>query len=322
MHAFLSGLGMMGRRHLKGLARAGVQVTAFDPSENSARLAAEELEREGLSADALQWESSIPSGMFDLAVFSETADYRFENVRKFLSGAKATRYLLEKPLSSNPEESHRLPGLFSEAGVSPGAVSTNFPRRSWGYIRRLKELCTNSGEFQLTLNGGAIGLGCNGIHQLELYLYLNGGVMPEIRYCKLSQTRIASGRGERFWDFGGTFLLESPRSAFFCSVSADSSAPSMLTLRGNHFAAWVDESDRTWRVMERSPESALPNYRYGADYRITAEGKANALPLDEVTRLWVSGEVNLPGLDEALAVHDLLDRILLAGGATPPYHFT
>ena len=319
--AFLSALGMMGRRHLRGLVRAGYRVTAFDPNAASAAAARAELEADGLPAERLDWVPALPTGRFDLAIFAETTAHRFRNLAAFLDRAAADRILLEKPLSADPAEVAAFAELLRGRGLLD-RVAVNFPRRAWPCHQQLASLCAGSSGFDMTLNGGAIGLGCNGIHYLDLFLYLAGGEPAEVRFARLSPQRIASGRGAEFEDFGGSFLLEGRRGVLFAALSADSSATVTLTVRGDGFKAWLDEADRTWRLAARDPASTLPNYRYGADYRVLADGRAEAPALDEVTARWSRGEISLPGLESALAAHALLDRILRAGGATPPYRYT
>src|SRR4051812_1762160 len=104
--AYLSGLGMMGRRHLKGLVRAGFDVIASDPNPEAFDAARTELAAVGMPTHRLR-SADAPQGRFDVAVFSETAPSRFANFRCFLSTAGANRILLEKPLSGDPVECRR-----------------------------------------------------------------------------------------------------------------------------------------------------------------------------------------------------------------------
>ncbi len=106
------------------------------------------------------------------------------------------------------------------------------------------------------------------------------------------------------------------------SLEASSSANVLMTVRGSHFLAQVDYTDMRWKISSRKPDSALPNYRYGADYIVREEGSLIVPAMDLVTCEWASGNIEMPGLAQSLGTHDLLDRILQAGGARPPYSFT
>lgn len=320
--AYLSGLGVMGRRHLKGLVRAGAHVVAFDPDSASHARAASDLAAEGLSVDALTCVTELPAGEFDAAVFSETAAWRHENLGRFLACSRASRFLLEKPLSSNPEYVEAFPGLFSQVGVPLDAVCVNFPRRLWGITQRMRELAAGSRAVQMTINGGAFGMGCNGIHYLDAFLFIAGAEQADIQFCELDTVMVASGRGSQFADYGARFLLRAGNVNLFCSTSANSSAPVMVTVRGDHFLVLVDEANLTWKMLSRAPSSKLPNYRYGGDYEVVEKGPFPIDNLDVITQRWMGGATELPTLSEALPAHRLLHGILNSGGAKPPFSYT
>lgn len=319
---YLSGLGVMGRRHLRGLVRAGASVVAFDPDPVSHAKAASELAAEGLPAESLKCVTALPSGEFDAAVFSETAAWRHGNLGQFLERARATRFLLEKPLSSNPDHVEAYVGMFERAGVPLPAVSVNFPRRLWGITHRLRELAAGSVDVQMTINGGAFGLGCNGIHYLDAFLFLAGAERAEIQFCNIDKMMVASGRGRQFADYGSRFLLRAGNISLFCATSANSSAPVMVTVRGDHFLALVDETNLTWKVLCRSDASSLPNYRYGGDYEVVEQGPFHIDNLDVITQHWMEGTAELASLTAALPAHRLLHEILISGGAKPPFNYT
>ncbi|MFS2035053.1 hypothetical protein ACEN8I_13615 [Polaromonas sp. CT11-55] len=319
--AFLSALGMMGRRHLKGLVRAGFSVTAYDVNDGLEETVRKELLAAGLSADQVRFPREIPSGEFDVAVFAETTMSRLANFRQFLSRGKAARILVEKPMSADPEEVRAFKVIAQEHGVA-GNTQVNFVRRHWPHLHKLAERCSLEEKFTVTLNGGAVGLGCMGIHYLDTFLALSGDEMPEVSWSELSKTLVASGRGANFTDFGGDFVLSGRRARLLASLEAGSSANVLMSVRGAHFLAQVDYTDMRWKISSRKPGSVLPNYRYGADYEVVEEGPVSVPAMDAITHDWALGLIELPGLVQALKTHDLLDRILQAGGARPPYQYT
>ena len=318
--AYLSALGMMGRRHLLGLVRAGFVVSAADPNPSAFDVARAELLKAGLPVDFLV-AVQAPSGSYDVAIFSETVADRLANFRRFLSLASAGKVLLEKPVSADPEEFEAFLAVAREYKVE-GCTQVNFIRRTWSHIQHLVDLCASEACFTVTLNGGAVGLGCMGIHYLDTFLALSGNEMPEVVWASLSKQFVASGRGEQFQDFGADFVLRGPRGKLLASLEAASSANVVMTVRGAHFMAQADYGDKQWKLVQRKPDSTLPNYRYGADYEIVEQGKLELPQMDRVTELWAQGQLQLSTLERALETHRLLDRILCVGGATPPYRFT
>lgn len=319
--AFLSALGAMGRRHLKGLVRAGFSVTAYDVNDGLEETVKKELLAADLPADQVSFVRAIPHGNFDVAVFAETTVNRLQNFKQFLSHGKADRILLEKPMSADPDEVRAFHAVALEHGVA-GITQVNFVRRHWPHLHRLAERCAREERFTVTLNGGAVGLGCMGIHYLDTFLALSGDDMPDVTWSELSKTLVASGRGARFTDFGGDFVLTGRRSRLMASLEAGSSANVLMTVRGAHFLALVDYTDKRWKIHTRKPASVMPNYRYGADYVVDEEGAFSIPGMDALSHDWALGLIEMPGLAQALKTHDLLDRILQAGGARPPYQYT
>ncbi len=318
--AYLSALGVMGRRHLKGLARAGFKVFAYDPNLEAYSVAHRELAQSGLPEDCLCSEQVKPD-FFDVAIFSETTSARLENFRRFLSSTQVGRVLLEKPITANPQEHEAFLSVAKAYDIAK-RTQVNFIRRTWPHVQHLAELCSREKLFAMTLNGGAIGLGCNGIHYLNTYLCLAGDEMPKVRWAALAPETVKSGRGDQFEDYGGDFVLEGSRGSLLASLAGDSSAGVVMTVRGAHFMAQIDYSDLQWKLVRRRTESTLPLYRYGADYEIVEQGRLELPEMESVTEGWALGRIDLPVLEQALVTHRLLDHLLRAGGAHPPYRFT
>lgn len=318
--AFVSALGAMGRRHVKGLVRAGFDVVAADPNPAVLDVARRELQEARLDSGKLSLVDR-PTGRFGVAVFSETTPDRLANFKRFLDTASAGRIFLEKPLSAVPSEYDQFLEIARTYGVAD-LTQVNFIRRTWPHVQRLADMCSREKTLAVTLNGGAIGLGCNGIHYLDTFLCITGDEMPNVRWSALSAETVKSGRGEQFEDYGGDFVLEGLRGRLLASLAADSSAGVVMTVRGEHFMTQVDYGDMQWKVARRKPESTLPFYRYGADYEVVEQGRLEIPAMDAVTEGWALGRIDLPVLEQALATHRLLDEILRAGGAHPPYRFT
>lgn len=318
--AFLSALGMMGRRHLKGLIRSGFAVYAADPNPEVFAVARNELTQASLPADRLFAAEDMPR-QIDIAIFAETTTARLENFRRMLATTQAGRILLEKPISADPSEFEAFLALAREYGVQD-KTEVNLIRRIWPHVQQLAALCAAEQEFVMTLNGGAIGLGCMGIHYLDTFLCFAGDEMPQVRWARLSRETVKSGRGAQFEDFGGDFVLEGRRGRLLASLSAESSANVVVNVRGKHFMAQIDYNDFQWKLARRKPDSTMPFYRYGADYEVIEQGRLDIPVMDAVSEAWALGQLSLPTLEKALLTHRLLDDLLQAGGARPPYRFT
>lgn len=317
--AYLSGLGVMGRRHLKGLIRAGFDVCACDPNPAAFQAATAELVEAGLPIERLR-RTAGPAGRFDVAVFAETAAVRLSNFGSFLSTVQADRILLEKPLTTDPEQLDALIALARRHRVSD-RTQVNFIRRAWPHVQMLASLCADEERFAVTLNGGAVGLGNLGVHYLDTFLFFAGEEVPAVLWSSVPPEIVGSGRGDEFQDRGAEFVLLGRRGRLLASLEPASSASVVMTVRGAHFIAHVDYTDMRWKVARRRPGSSLPNYRYGADYEVIEDGPFDLPPMDALTEAWAGGVLQMSPLDQACAAHRLLGEILTAGGVRPPYSF-
>jgi hypothetical protein len=318
--AYLSALGTMGRKHLKALIKVGCLVEACDPNIDAFDIAKSELIQAGLDYKKFV-RVEKPCGRYDFAIFSETASSRLNNFKYFLDNAFAHKILLEKPLSANPSEFEVFIELAEEKGVED-RIQVNLVRRLWDHITIINEYCKNEDDFVMTINGGAIGLGCNGIHYLDNFILFSDNEMPVVKWVKLSKNLVKSGRGKQFYDYGGNFVIETSKGTLMASITANSSSNILMTLKGKHFMIIVDYNNFSWKILRRKDNVDLPLYRYGAEYENIKNGKFELPTADFLTEQWTKGAVELPSLKKSLLSHKIIENILTAGGIEPPYNFT
>ena len=82
---------------------------------------------------------------------------------------------------------------------------TNFFSQDCG-MKRPIEFATTQPNINFT--GGALGIGANGIHYLDLLFFLYNAKKAKIAYATIEPETIESGRGSSFKDFGGLIVLE------------------------------------------------------------------------------------------------------------------
>jgi predicted dehydrogenase len=317
--ALLCALGAMGQRHLIGLVRAGFEVVGFDPDVDAGTKATARLAQAELPAERFHHTTQLPADAFDVAIFAETTKFRASNVEAFFARGSAQHVLLEKPLATSHEAIDRIRAALARS--SARSVHVNFARRTWPQLQRIRALCVESKQVAMTLCGGALGLGCNGIHFLDLFEFLCPGHETRAVLCQLDLAPVASGRGTEYADYGGHFALERGPHRFLGSLSSESSAGSTLTIRGDHFLAWIDAA-QGHEIRIRSASSTKPPYLYGQDYIVESTGKLSPPALEAVTERWAAEPSILPTFDEAMGAHRALLDLLQLGGAKGPHRFT
>lgn len=308
----------MGRRHLAGLLRAQCSVLAFEPSDTQ-RAAAQKIVEE-FPPGNFQWVDKA-EGDFSVAIFAETACWRYSNLQRFFEKASAKRILIEKPVSQSPQEAERYLEICRTQLAD--SICVNFTRRTWPLFQSMKLLCERSAFFTMTVNAGSVGLGCVGIHFLDLFQFLSGD-LPKyvIGSVAIDPTPLPSARGAEFWDRGGVAEIHNPRGRLVLSLSSQSSAGVAITVVGENFIAIVDEMNWTYQIHRRDTASKKPIYLYGQDYHL---GQVTPLPkpiFEDITRGWTLGERELCPLGQALVSHRMLFDLLIKGGLSAPFQFT
>lgn len=325
MKVLVSSLGVMGRRHLLGALKAGAQVVGFDPSEASIEKSKEAVVKAGLDVAQIQFVQQLPvSQTFDVAIFAETADFRMPNFMKFIETNKAKRILLEKPVTRGPADLELMGTKIKKLQTEGTQVSVNFPRRTWPFYMKMKEAWSKDAALEMTLNGGAVGLGCNGIHYIDTFAFLTSNISEkfQVLHSSVNADLIGSGRGERFKDYGGTFLLKKGPATFYLSIDPTGTPTPILTFKSKNAVMWVDENNYTYRQWNKTGGFEKPNYLYGQDYTVTGEGAVEYRDLISLTELWVKGELQLPAFDNVIESHAMLFGLLNAANVQEPFLFT
>ena len=318
MNVLIVGAGRMGLRHLRGTLPAARSLHLVDPRPEALDAAAEVARQAGFTG-SLVGHASLDAALatldFDAVVLAETAAGRASRVERVLA-AGIRALLIEKPLEQSRAGVHAIVRAAAAAGAD---VRCNHVLRT---APAAVELQAAGGPFRLALVGGAYGIACNGLHWIDLGLYLDGGGGGRLVHGRLDDESIGSGRGPGFADFGGTALYElAGGSRVYVDCQATSSAPQAATITSPTRQVVFDLSSEGATLFRRDPGSEKPVYLYGADYaRSEIEGVAGRLLVQSTAR-WLahvadrSSPCALPPVAEAAMAHDLLFDLLETSGA-------
>ena len=321
LNILLAGAGFMGRRHLHSLLNhpdiEKVYVTdsfpaVFDIVRNE--FTADELSRitflnEGLQADI--------KGKTDAALISTSAQNRGLLIQEVIDlGIK--NILVEKPV----EQSYKkVLQVVEVAKKNDAKVFVNFTRRAYAAYLELFRFISSTDQFkgkmEFIISGGALGIGCNGSHLIDLCLWLSGAENFEILGAGINDTLVTSGRGKNYADFGGWIdvkLLDKNNAECgnICArLSSESTAPHGITILGTHARIDLDEIHKQYTFTLRKPDSQLPLHRYASDYNQPETVNYNLENWDIAVNEWVKSirgqqKILLPFLADSLLVHRLV----------------
>lgn len=201
------GFGNMGCRHTQSLLNSDINVNIWvvEPNEiifneNCIKIGASEpqikrvvtIENIGIS--------------FDSAIVATSAKPRFEIVKELLKiGVK--KLLLEKVVFQSEFQFNEIINLLESNGAK---AYCNFVNRYYSYNQQLKSNLKKNIPINMSIIGGDFGLGCNGLHYLDLFEFLTES-KAILKSYSLEENPLPHKRGNNFREVVGHFHLISSR---------------------------------------------------------------------------------------------------------------
>lgn len=309
------GAGRMGIRHLQGVLQVKEiqEITILDIKQ-SALETAKEVVTGDTNVKYCLLDQFVPQ-LFDICIIANTAVNRKHTCE--LAGQCGCKYvMIEKPLGQSYMEVEALVSYLSTFSFT---TVVNLNMRMYDAVNKLKQdLLTTpqlQGEKAITLNTGTLGIGCNGIHYLDLMFYILNADRAEIIAAEVNDDVIPSGRGPEFCDFGGWSMMnyyhcENLLAKVFFSMSSKSTVFGGWEIVSPCGRIMIDEIAQRRINVLRKEDSQMPLNRYAADYLPYNEEPFVAPFLGDLTSRWITGLLKgnsvLPDIQETLKVHQVM----------------
>ena len=317
MKVLIIGAGRMGLRHLQGALSLDIVKTVMildikEETLTTAKTACQNDKR--VSYDLLSGFKAKDS-QYDLCIIASTASSR-KPLCELAVNCGCKYLLIEKPLGQSYQE---VEDLCNYVDTLPLETYVNLNMRMYDSIIKLKNDINSFAQFKgekiITINTGSIGIGCNGIHYLDIVIFLLDADTAEIVAAEIDDNLIPSARGKEFFDFGGWVVIKFFSQNTYIgkallSLSSESTVFGSFEILGKHGKITIDQITGTRTDTLRKEDSQMPIYRYAADF-LPPEDQIFITPnLGDVTAKWIEdlnkGNNLLPNLRESLKVHKLM----------------
>lgn len=239
------GAGQLGSRHLQGLSKltCACEIDVVDPSAAALATARSRLAELPPSAGVREVRyheslSALPTTL-DLVIIATAADIRLAVLLAVLAHSSVRLMLLEKVLFQRPKDYDRAQTALRDHGVK---AWVNCPRREYPVYRELSEHFRAHPPVYAQVYGGDWGLGCNGVHFLDLFAMYFGAADVTLDTSALD-TNLSISRREGFREFTGTLrghYLSGGRIEL-TSVAA-STMRLLITIRSENATCIIDEA--------------------------------------------------------------------------------
>ena len=300
------GAGQLGSRHLQGLLKYTAnqqQIYVLDPlqlSLDTAAIRADEIPNTHEVHYISDWES-LPVE-FDLVIIATNADVREEILLKLFQSHKAQFLILEKVLFQSLDSYSRIEELLEKQNVM---AWVNHPRRMFEPYQQLKNQLNNAQPKIFQVTGGNWGLGCNGLHFIDLFEFLSGSPIKTIDADWVDSQILVSKR-KGFIEFTGSIkgLLNDHSSFQISSLQGEPIAPTITIFDANSRII-IQESGTPQIIRMDKGNGFNPVY-----IPFTMEFQSS-LTARLANDLFSKGSCNLPVYNEAKHAHKLFLNAML-----------
>jgi len=248
----LIGAGQLGSRHLQGLAKSSIDISIevvepYAKSREVAKQRYEEIEKNP-KIGYIDFFESIDelSDTLDVVIIATNADIRFKIIKELLFKKEVKNLILEKVLFQIIEEYCEVQKLLEEKSVQ---CWVNHPRRMFPFYQSLKKEIKSAKQISYMVQGGAWGLGCNGLHFIDHLSFLSDSNQLYIDNDFL-HPHIYEAKRANFVEFNG-LLKGAIGNHIFALYSNEEYIPGIITITTDKLAVMIDEANGYARIARK-----------------------------------------------------------------------
>jgi hypothetical protein len=295
------GAGQIGSRHLQGTLRVKYPLDIFviDPFESSlvtAKERASEVEPNGHKVYYKTDMSGLP-GNIDVAIIATSSNVRESVIRTLVETVQLKYLILEKILFQSAAAYKEIPTLLKEKQIT---TWVNLPMRTYEHFRELKSVLGLLDErISFNIVGSNWRIGCNAIHYIDLFEYIAGSKIDQLKADWLDSEIVPSKR-EGFVEFTGTLkgIANNKSTLMINSFPGEFGDATIYISTPSHRFIIQEGINGVIHHLEKESGFNTVSKNYSPVYQSTLTG-------DYITDIFDSGNCNLSKLDENANTHKL-----------------
>ena len=302
----LVGAGALGSRHLQALmiTNRALNIYVMDTSEESLRKS-EELcyqMRESSNHKIIFTTdvNKLPKKL-EVVIVATSANVRKIVIEQIIANSKVNYFILEKVLFQKIEDYRTVHKMFEENNIKSWV---NCPRRLYPFYQELKERLSNATSMEISVSGSAWGLGCNGIHFMDLIAFLAGNEMVKVDISGLEKEYLQSKR-LGFLEIAGTISGTMGRCKNYSITSyLGQTCPISIQITSDVLKCVISESKKTALIAEESNEWEWKEEIFQLPY----QSQLTQVVLQDILD---TGECKLTDYDTSRYLHENLQEALI-----------
>lgn len=255
------GAGQLGSRHLQALANSTNQlhIQVIDPNDDSLKIA-ETRFNEVISnfEGTIEYSTDISTlnKTIDIVIIATNSKIRKMVFETLIATHTLKNVIFEKVLFTKPSDYEAVEKLIDKHDIK---AWVNCPRRMMDFYKHLRGELTGAIHFSFT--GNSWGLGCNGIHFIDLFAYLTKTSAITLTNNLIDATTIESKR-KGYIEFTGTITGNAGKHSLRITSFNDITSPSLMTIHtetarysieeGATAKVWMSKAANNWMWEEQT----------------------------------------------------------------------
>lgn len=295
------GVGAIGKRHLESILKLdnSYQIYIVDSDQEMLDNAAA-INREriigGTNVEILPFHVHV-------AIIATSSAARREVFEQIILHSKVENIVFEKVLFQRESDYVEVKKKLQKEKIK---AWVNCPRREYDAYNNMKKMLENTDYFTFSINGGSWGLGCNGIHMLDLISYLSDSKNLKIKNINLLPI-IEESKRKGYKEFYGSIIGDCGKCrGYIISCHRNSSMPMVIDISGNDFRCSILEEKQTMYIMRKENDWTVEEQEFPVPFQSQLTQKV-------VERIILEGECNLTKYEESMELH--------LAFMTPLFHF-
>lgn len=237
--------------------------------------------------------SDLPEEI-DLCAITTTSDVRRQVFEDAVKRSRVKYVIFEKVLFQGIEDYYCVQKILCRNDIK---AWVNCTRREYTSYKWLKEKLSSSNKISVSAYGSNWGLGCNGIHIIDLIKYLSDGDTVEINTENLTGPVVSSKR-KGFCEFYGSFEGKSGRCDHYriTAIESDRSIPMIISIQCDRGVYIINESKGSVIYMDDESGWEWKNEKMSIPY-------TSQIMKPIVDRIIKEGKSDLPVYDDSMEIH-------------------
>lgn len=287
------GIGSIGKRYLESVLALNneYEIYCIEPRKEIAESLRQEYGGDKITVGTQI--KDLPS-MLDLCAITTTADVRRQVFHEIIGVSRVRYIIFEKVLFQKEDDYADVGEVLRQKGIK---AWVNCTRREFDSYTKLKMKLDKAQCFTLSAGGNEWGLGCNGIHLIDLVQYLGGKSDMYIDTESLLPPVVQSKR-RNFLEYYGTIKGYTGKCNAFqiACMKAKGVSPIVVAIHSDIGDYVIDETSKRIHFAETDNGWKWESGDFPLPYTSQIMGKI----IDKIIR---TGECNLPAYQVSMDIH-------------------